>query len=170
MGSLKEMLSRQKPVQWVQTPTNPENSAQPTRVIATLTDVTVDADACKLSFKDGRVFQDQRWESMQTWQLNVSDIDHVRVESLVGFVERLRAEGRQPGWATQTKPTVFVLEFLAAPNHKFDVHRWSKNSANEVSERDLQQSLAFIVFADETSANEAAKTLEHAQSLCATRR
>lgn len=167
MRSLKEILSRQKPVHWVESPTNPGNAAQPTHAIATVTDVTTDADTCKLSFKEGRVFQDQHWESVQTWRLNVSDIDQVRVESLVGFVERLRAEGRQPGWETQTTPAVFVLELLAAPNHKFDVHRWSKNSANEVSERDLQQSLAFIVFASEASANEAAKTVRRVQTSCA---
>ena len=105
---------------------------------------------------------------MQTWQLNVPDIDRVTVESLEGFVERLRSERGQPSWATKTKPTVFVLEIGAAPNHKFDVHRWSKNSASEVSEQDLKQSLAFIVFAEEAGAREREKTLKSANVLCVT--
>ena len=57
MQSLKYVLSRQTPVNWVQTPTSPETSAQSTHVTATITDVTVDAYACKLSFKDNRLFR-----------------------------------------------------------------------------------------------------------------
>ena len=145
MQSLKGMLSRQKPVNWSQTPASPGTLAYSTHVTATIRDVTVDSRACKISFKDGRLFADQRFESVQTWQLNIPDIDRATVESLEGFIDRLRSEGGQPSWATKTMPTVFVLEIVAAPNHKFDVHRWSKSNVNEVSEQDLKESLAFIV-------------------------
>ena len=66
----------------------------------------------------------------------------------------------------QNEPTVFVLQMLAAPSQRFEVHRWSKNGENEATERDLSQSLAFIVFAQEAAAREAAKTLERAKVLC----
>ena len=52
---------------------------------------------------------------------------------------------------------------------KFAVHRWSKNKANEVIERDLQQSLAFIVFAEEVGAREVEKTLQNAKAFCASK-
>jgi hypothetical protein len=170
MQSLKESLSRQKPVNWLQTPTSPEASAYSTHVTATISDVTVDNKACKVSFKDGRLFPDQRFESVQTWQLNIPDIDRVTVESLEGFIERLRSEGGRPSWATKTVPTVFVLEIVAAPNHKFDVHRWSKNNVNEVSERDVKEPLVFIVFGGEADAREAGKMVQNATVRCATTR
>jgi hypothetical protein len=166
MQSLKEILLKQKPVTWVQAPTTRGTSAQSTSMTASISDVRVDADACTLSFKDGRVYPNERIENAQTWQFKIPDIDRVRVESLEGFVERLRSEGGQPSWATKTTPTVFVLEIEALPNHKFAVHRWSKNKANEVSERDLLQSLAFIVFAEEAGAREAEKTMQNAKAFC----
>ena len=166
LQSLKEMLLRQKPVSWVQTPTSPEISAEPTPVTASITDVRVDLEACTLSFKDGRVFPNARYESVQTWQFKIPEIDRVIVESLEGFVERLRSEQRQPSWATKTTPTVFVLEIEALPNHKFPVHRWSKNNANEIIERDMQQPSAFIVFPDEAGARETEKAMLNAKAFC----
>jgi hypothetical protein len=55
---------------------------------------------------------------------------------------------------------------FAVPKQPFEVHRWSKNGANDAIERDLNQSLAFIVFADEVAARETAKVLERAKDLC----
>lgn len=170
LRSLEETLSRQKPVQWVQTATGPENPVASTRVTASITAVKADAEACTLSLKDGRSYPDQGFESVQTWQFQISGIDRVEVESLVGFIERLRSEGGQPGWATKTTPAVFVLEIVALPNHQFAVHRWNKNQANEVSERDLRQSLAFLIFGEEASAREAGKAIEKAKAVCATKK
>ena len=169
MQTLKEVLTSQKPVNWAQIPTNPELSAQSASVTSSITDVSVDADACTLSFKEGRVFPDQHFESAQTWKFKIPSIDRLTVESLEGFVDRLRSEGGRESWATKTKPTVYVLEIEALPNHKFDVHRWSKNKANEVLEKDLQGALAFIVFADEAGAKEAQKTMQNAKTFCASK-
>lgn len=166
LHSLKEMLSGQKPFTWIQSPMSPGNSTPSTSVTGSITDVRVDVDACTLSLKDGRVFPNERYESVQTWQFRISDIDRVKVESLEGYVERLRSEGGQPSWATKTSPTVFVLEIAALPNQKFSVHRWSKNKANEVLERDLQQSSAFIVFPEEVGAREAEKAMQNAKAFC----
>lgn len=169
MQSLKGILAKQNPVHWVQTPTSPEIPAQSTPVTASITDVTVNVDACTLSLKDGRVFPNERYESLQTWQFKIPAIDRVSVESLESFVERSRSAGRQPSWATKTTPTVFVLKIEALQNHKFAVHRWSKNSANEVIERDLQQPLAFLVFADEAGAREVEKSMQGAKAFCASK-
>jgi hypothetical protein len=166
MKNLQYLLAQQESVSWVQTPSNSEHSAESTRVVATLAAVNVDSSACKLTFKDGRVFPDQRYESLQSWNVRIPGIDRIRVDSLVAFVERLRAEGGQPSWATKTSPTVFVLQMFAVPKQPFEVHRWSKNGANDAIERDLNQSLAFIVFADEVAARETAKALERAKDLC----
>ena len=167
MQSLKAALSRQDQVSWVQVPSQPEDSKQATHVSASLTGVTVEPGACSLSFKDGRVFSDQRYQSVQTWNLRIPEIQQVRVESLEGFVDRSRAEGGHPGWGTKTNPTVFVLEMVAAPGRKFQVHRWSKNGDSEAMERDLDQPLVFVVFSQEAAAREAAEMLEKAKSLCA---
>jgi hypothetical protein len=166
MQSLQAMLSRQDQVSWVQAPSNADNSAPVTHVTASLTDVTFDVGSCKLSFKDGRVFPDERYQSVQTWKLRIPEIDQIRVDSLVGFVDRFRAEGGHPSWGTKTTPAVFVLEMLAASGQKFEVHRWSKNGDSDPMERDLTQPRTFVVFAQESAAREAAKALERAKVLC----
>jgi hypothetical protein len=166
MKNLQDLLAQQQRVNWVQTPTDSGHAAESTKVVATLAAVNVDSSACKLTFKDGRVYPDQHYESVQTWSVRIPGIERVRVDSLEGFVDRVRAEGGHPGWATKTSPTVFVLQMFAAPKQPFDVHRWSKNGSNDPIERDLQQSLAFIVFADESAARETAKALEKAMDLC----
>jgi hypothetical protein len=106
---------------------------------------------------------------VQSWNVRIPRIDRIRVDSLEGLVDRLRAEGGQSGWATKTSPTVFALQLYALPKQPFDVHRWSKNGENDAIERDLQQSLAFIIFADEAAARETAKALERAKDLCTNR-
>ena len=115
MQSLQTMLSRQDQVSWVQAPSKSDNSAQATHVTATLTDVTVDVSACRLLFKDGRVFPDQHYQSVQTWKLRIPEIDQIRVESLEGFVERFRAERGQPSWATKTSPRFLCCRCLRRP-------------------------------------------------------
>jgi hypothetical protein len=166
MKNLQSLLAQQQQVNWVQTPTNSEQSAQATHVVATLAAVNVDSSACKLTFQDGRVFPDQHYESLQSWSVRIPAIDRIRVDSLEAFVDRFRAEGGQPGWATKTSPTVFVLQMYAVAKQPFEVHRWSKNGTNDAKEQDLHQSLSFIVFADERAAQETAKALERAKELC----
>jgi hypothetical protein len=163
---LQQVLSSQNPVNWVQTPTNSAKAAEATRVTASLTDVHADPGACTLSFKDGRSLPDQKFESVQTWTVAIPDIDRIQVDSMEGFLNRLRAEGGQPPWDTKTSPIVFVLQMTAARNRNFNEHRWSRNSNNEVVERDFHQSLAFVVFAAEATAREAAGALQRAKDYC----
>jgi hypothetical protein len=120
-----------------------------------------------LSLKDGRVFPNDGYESVQTWQFKLPEIGSLRVETLEGFVDRTRAAHGSPSWGAKTSPTVFILEFDAAANHKFPVHRWSKNRGHQVLEKDLQQPSAFIVFANETTAKEAEKAVQNAKTFCA---
>jgi hypothetical protein len=163
---LQHTLSDQTSVNWVQTPTDSAKATDAARVTASVTDVHADAGACTLSFKDGRSFPDQKYESVQTWKLNFPDIDRIQVESMEGFVNRVRAEHGNRPWETTTSPAVFVLLIAAAPNRNFNVHRWSRNSNNEVIERDLSQQLAFLVFRAEATAREAASALQKAKDLC----
>lgn len=150
----------------MQTPTNPPRPADATHVTASLTDVQIDPAACTLTFKDGRNFPDQKYEAIQTWKINLKDIDRIQVDSLEAFVERSRSEGGQPRWDTKTSPAVYVLQMVAAPGRKFNVHRWSRNSNNEIIERDLNQPLAFVVFASESGARESATAMQKAKDLC----
>jgi hypothetical protein len=55
---------------------------------------------------------------------------------------------------------------FAAPKQPFEVHRWSKNGEDDAVERHLDQSLAFIVFAEESAARDVAKSLETIKDLC----
>ncbi len=169
LRSLAELFLTQKPLQWVQTPTNPENPAPPTPVTGSITEVKVDVEACTLSLKDGRTFPHDGYESVQTWVFKLADLDRVRVETLEGYVDRLRAEHGQASWGAKTVPTVFALELEALPDRKFAVHRWSKNKTGEVIERDLQQPSAFVVFGEESAAREAAKALQNAKTFCASK-
>ena len=166
LKQLEHTLSGQTSTNWVQTPTDSAKAADAARVTASITDVHADAGACTLSFKDGRGYPDQKYESVQSWKLNLSDVDRIQVESMEGFVNRLRAEHGQRPWETKNVPTVYVLLMAAAPDRNFKVHRWSKSSNNEVAERDLSQPLAFVVFAAEAAAREAASTLQKAKDLC----
>ncbi len=166
MRHLQETLSSQAEVKWVQGPTDPGREAQSTHVSASLTDVAVDDHACTVSFKDNRVFSDPTYRTASTWKLRLAEVEKVAVDSLVGFVERFRREAGQPGWGTKTDPAVFVLQIFAATNRKFATHRWSRNSANEVIERDQTQSPALIMFAEEAIARDAATAFEKAKELC----
>jgi hypothetical protein len=167
MNRLRDVLSNHGQVNWVQTPAASDVPPQSTHVTATLTDVAVDVGTCKLSFKDGRVFPDQRYQSVQNRTLRLPQIDRIKVDSLEGFMEGFRAEGGLPRWGTKTSPAIFVLEMFAAPDQKFQVHRWSRNGENKALERDLNDSMAFVVFAEEAAALEAAKALQRAKELCA---
>src|SRR5690348_4181725 len=95
---LQQILASQSSVNWVQTPVNSQHISDATHVTASLTGVTVEPAACALSFKDGRSFPDQKYETVQTWKLKVTDVDRIQVDSLEAFVERLRAEGGQARW------------------------------------------------------------------------
>jgi len=164
--NLKQALSTQTQLQWKQIPNTPGHETEAANVSSTLTDVTIDMAGCTLSFKDGRLFPDQNYRSEQTWKLPLAEIDRTGVDSMEGFVNRFRTENGAEKWETRTSPAVFTLQFYAASNNKFAVHRWSKNNTGEVIERDLKQPYAFIVFGSEAAAKNAASALETAKAAC----
>ena len=165
--NLQRLLAGQEQVNWVQTPTNSEQPPESVHVTATLADVKVDGSTCTLTYKDGRVFPDQHYDSLQTWTVRIPAIDRIRVDSLEAFVNRYRTEGGHPSWGTKTTPVVFTLQMFAAAKQSFEVHRWSKNGGSDPIERDLHQPMAFIIFAGEAAARETAKALDLAKDSCA---
>jgi hypothetical protein len=162
MQYLQQTLTWPTPVKWVQTPGIPEQPDVTVDAADILTDVAADASACTISFKTERVFSNYRYSL--AWKLPLREIDKTSVETFEAYTERTRV--RPDGHSLKTTPTVYVLSISAAPGRKFPVHRWSRNEDNQVIERDLNQSPAIIVVGEEAAAQEIARAIEKAKTVC----
>jgi hypothetical protein len=167
MQYLRDTLAKEPQLKWGQVPTKAGPDVKPTNVTSTISDIATDAAACTVSFKSDRDFPDDRYRAAMTWKLPVRDIDKVTVETLESYVNRFRSRSGGPAWETKTIPAVYVLSISALPDRKFPAHRWSRNAANEVVERDQETPDALIAISDEAVARGIARALERAKDLCA---
>ena len=165
MKFLQDTLNQQGQLKWVQAP-----KAAPANQVSVEDEVTgavADPGACTLSFKLDHRFPDYRVAT--TWKLAVREIAKVTVESLEDAAEHARTRAGLPAWDSTTTPRVFNVQFEAMAGKKFQSHRKSLNSSQEVIERDQEQPLGSLNFRDEVTAQQFSKALMRARELCGDR-